>query len=287
MRVLVTGAYGNQGKKLVPKLIDAGAEVVACEFNPASEQALYEMGAKEVIIGDIRRTDVMEKAMNHIDTVYLLFPNGLANVHGLTCSMIELAEERGVKHFVLSSCMNVVPELVQHWEKYLAESELMGSNLNYTIIKPSGYMEVHFPPVAGGIFETGKITSLCKCETSSFISIDDITDAACKVIMEGEPHYFASYDLCSAGWYTSDEACELLKSCFDARGIEAEVIPPALLDWTEIPVPKHLKLVNGIISVYHGTHPYRGNTFAFDHLMGHPAKTLKQYFEECLDQFQN
>ena len=285
MKVLVTGAYGNQGRALVPKLAKAGIEVRAAEFNPAAEDKLYEMGAKEVIIGDLRNDSVMERAMTGVDTVYLLLPSALPRVVGMSETMIELAEKLGIQHFVLSSCMNVVPELAQHWEKYLIESALMGSRLNYTILKPCGYMEVHFPPVPGGIFDTCHYTPLTKSASSSFISIEDITDVACKVITEGEPHYFASYDLCSKGHYDWKEVIALMQKCFADKGLTLQVSDPPLIDWAEVPMDIHAKDVNGRIAVYHTNHPYRGNSFVFDHLMGYPAKTLEKYFRDNIEKF--
>lgn len=280
MKVLVTGAYGNQGRSLVPKLAENGVDVCAVDFNPAAEEKFYEMGAKKVVIGDLRDDDVMEKAMEGIDTVYLLLPTGISRVVGMAETLIEMAEKQHIKHFVLSSCMNVVPELLQHWEKYLIESALMGSSLNYTILKPCGYMEVHFPPVPGGVFETNQYTPLMKSASSSFISVEDITSAACKVILEGEPHYFASYDLCAKGHYDWQQVINLMKKCFADKGRELKVTMPQPIDLTDIPMPVHAKDVNGRIAVYHTNHPYRGNSFVFDHLMGRPAKTLEEYFSE-------
>lgn len=283
MRVLVSAAYGNLGRRLVPKLVAAGAEVVACDFSPAAEQPLYEMGVKEVVIGDLRRTDIQEKAMQNIDTVYILFPVGMTNVLGFATSMIELAEARGVKHFVMSSCANAIPELIQHWEKYLAESALMGSSLNYTILKPAAYMEVTFPPE---IFQTGKAIPFVNTGLSSFISIEDITDVTCKVIMEGEPHYFASYDLASAETQTTDSACAMIGEMFKKRGMDCEVGRAPLVDWAKFPASKHTQTVLGVICAYQGNHEFRVSPFVFNALMGHPARNLSEYFEDMMVKYQ-
>ncbi|BFL49070.1 SDR family oxidoreductase [Lactonifactor longoviformis] len=279
MKVLVCAAYGNQGRQLVPKLVKAGVDVRALDFSPAAEEKLYEMGAKEVIIGDLRKDSIMEKAITGVDTIYLVLPSGLSRVVGMAEALIEMAEEKGVKHFVFSSCMNVVPELVQHWEKYLIESVLMGSLLNYTILKPCGYMEVHYPPT-NGVFSTGVFVPVMpNSKISSFISVDDITSAACKVITEGEPHYFASYDLCAPGHYDTEGAIELLGKCLKENGLELKITPP---DPQPLPaeMPVHTKDMLGRIMTYHGNHPYRGNPFIFTSLMGHPAKTLEEFFKE-------
>lgn len=263
MKVLVTGAYGNQGQMLIPKLAKAGVEVRAVDFNPDAEK-LYDIGAKEVIIGDLRKDDIIERAVTGVDTVYLLLPSFLPRVTGMSETMIEIAERENVKHFVFSSCLNAVREIIQHWEKYIVESALMGSSLNYTILKPCGYMEVHFPT---NVFESGLYTPLLETAPSSFISVEDITDAACKVILEGEPHYFASYDLCSRGNYDSEGIISLMKQCFKDNGLKLEVTAPVGF------------------SEYHSKHPYRGNSFVFEHLMGRQAMTLEEYFRKGISKF--
>ena len=50
--ILVTSAYGNQGKRLIPKLAASGARVRALRAGPGGEAALIALGAVEAIIGD-------------------------------------------------------------------------------------------------------------------------------------------------------------------------------------------------------------------------------------------
>ena len=111
------------------------------------------------------------------------------------------------------------------------------------------------------MFETNQYTPLMKSASSSFISVEDITSAACKVILESEPHYFASYDLCAKGHYDWQEVISLMKKCFSDKGRELKVTMPQPIDLTDIPMPVHAKDVNGRIAVYHTNHPYRGNGF--------------------------
>ena len=60
MRVFVTGASGALGSRLVPKLIQAGHEVIGAHNSPANAQLLRELGAKPVVVdlldpGAVRR----------------------------------------------------------------------------------------------------------------------------------------------------------------------------------------------------------------------------------------
>lgn len=273
MKVLVTGAYGNQGKVLVPKLVKAGAYVRATDVVSDAEEKLFEMGANEVVIGELRRDEIIDKVVEGMDTVYLLLPNALSNVVSMAERIIDASIKAGVKHIVFSSCLNVVPGLLQHHEKYLIESYLMGSVINYTILKPCQYMELHLPYFPGSAYDTGVLRLPMKPEQPmSFISIDDITTAACQVIMEGEPHYFASYDLCSAGHYSYKDAAKIIGELI---GKEVSV---ELVTLPELPTVFANDMM-GVGITYHGNHPFRGNPFAFKHLTGKDAMTLPEFIK--------
>ena len=49
--ILVTSAYGNNGRKLIPRLADMGLDVRALNLSDKTDK-LKKLGAKEVIIGN-------------------------------------------------------------------------------------------------------------------------------------------------------------------------------------------------------------------------------------------
>ena len=62
MRVLVTGASGAIGSRLVPQLIDAGHEVIGTHSSPASADLLRTLGARPVML-DLLDADAVRKAV--------------------------------------------------------------------------------------------------------------------------------------------------------------------------------------------------------------------------------
>ncbi|MGZ2358095.1 NAD(P)H-binding protein [Streptomyces sp. 372A] len=72
--IRVTAANGNRGKRLIPTLVAAGAEVRACVRSAGSAQALRAGGATDVLVGDRADPAVLARAMRGVETVYSVGP---------------------------------------------------------------------------------------------------------------------------------------------------------------------------------------------------------------------
>lgn len=68
--ILVTAAYGNQVKQLVPKLVAAGLEVRAAVQCPGSAARLRAMGVADAVVGDIGDPQVLRRAIQGVRKVY-------------------------------------------------------------------------------------------------------------------------------------------------------------------------------------------------------------------------
>ncbi|WP_296667707.1 SDR family oxidoreductase [Demequina sp.] len=76
-RVLVLGATGYIGGRLVPRLLEGGYRVRALTRSRARIEALPWAGSVEVVEGDAADSDAMDQAMRDVDIVYFL-------VHSMT-----------------------------------------------------------------------------------------------------------------------------------------------------------------------------------------------------------
>ena len=120
MRVLVTGASGAIGSRLVPQLIDAGHEVIGTHSSPASADLLRTLGARPVML-DLLDADAVRKAVleNEPDAI-VHEATALANVKFSrnfdktgaktnelrttgTDALLAAAREAGVRRFVAQS----------------------------------------------------------------------------------------------------------------------------------------------------------------------------------------
>lgn len=110
-RILVTGAAGFLGSALVQALLDAGHEVRALVRRPV------ELGAAEIVLGDLRDREALARASEGIDLVFHTAAKAggwgdpaeyeAVNVAG-TEALLAAARASGVRAFVYTSSPSVV-----------------------------------------------------------------------------------------------------------------------------------------------------------------------------------
>ena len=110
MTILVTGATGRMGSRLVPRLLSNGEHVRVLVRSSDRAQGLSDMGA-EVVGGDVLDTATLAPAVKGATTVLHLAgafhgvseDDMMAINHGGAVAMGEAAADAGVGQFVLSS----------------------------------------------------------------------------------------------------------------------------------------------------------------------------------------
>ena len=71
LRVLVTGATGNTGSLLVPKLLSVGISVRIFVRDEKKAESFKDLGA-EVVLGDLDKPETIIPAVKDVDKIYLL-----------------------------------------------------------------------------------------------------------------------------------------------------------------------------------------------------------------------
>ena len=207
--ILLTAAYGNQGKLLLPKLVAAGLDVRACVLSDVSGEQVRALGAKEVLVGDITSPAVLTQAIRGIDKIYYIGPSAHTCEREMGIAMVDAAASEGVKHFIFSSVLHAITtELIHHKIKRDIEEHLLSSGLEYTVLQPTNYMiaaRLH-PAFKEGVFRLPWSLE----RRQSMVALDDITDVALSVLLNGEPHYSATYELASEGRYTAHDIARII-----------------------------------------------------------------------------
>jgi uncharacterized protein YbjT (DUF2867 family) len=102
------------------------------------------------------------------------------------------------KHFVLSTVLCTQHRnLLQHDLKSYVEERIFLSSLNWTIVKPTNFMDA-YPVAMLASQEKPAFEKFWNAEIpNSLVALRDLAEASAKVLVEREKHYLAEYPLCS------------------------------------------------------------------------------------------
>src|SRR3546814_19938440 len=87
--LLLTAANGNQGRLLVPRLLEAGIPVRACTRSPEYAEMLRAQGVADIIVGDIAEPKIIARAMLGVDQIYHIGPSAHPREREMGFQMIE------------------------------------------------------------------------------------------------------------------------------------------------------------------------------------------------------
>jgi uncharacterized protein YbjT (DUF2867 family) len=138
MTILVTGATGTVGRRVVERLAKRGADVRAFVRDPL--KASFPTGV-EVVAGDLLDIDSLRSAFSGVSTLFLL--NGVVtDEYTQALVALNLAREAGIERIVyLSVIHSDVYVNVPHFAgKYGVERMIEQMGLNATILRPAYFM---------------------------------------------------------------------------------------------------------------------------------------------------
>lgn len=145
--ILVIGATGKQGNAVVKQLLLDGWKVRAFTRNKNNEKiASIDNDNLEIFEGDLSNQESLTNAMKGQYGVYSVQPIIVDNIQEELRQgkmIIKTAEEQNIDYVVYSTAGGVNRDRTGPHFEALAdiENELKDSSLNYTIIKPSFFMD--------------------------------------------------------------------------------------------------------------------------------------------------
>ena len=191
--ILVIGSTGMVGSEVCRLLISKNLPVRGMVRNAGDNSKrdhLKDLGM-ELMDGDIRAKSTFPQMLKGITTVittvssmpfsYVPGENDILHVdeEGMI-NLIDEAKRAGVNHFIYTSfSKNFDLDFPLSNAKRKVEKYLQNSGMNYTILRPSCFMEVWLSPAVGFDPINGKI-SICGDGTKSiaYISLKDVAEFA-------------------------------------------------------------------------------------------------------------
>src|SRR6478672_2199389 len=208
--ILVTGASGKTGQRMVASIAKKGGTVRAFVRRPEAGGPLKQAGAAEIALGDLMDRDSLRLAMTGVAQVLHICPPMHPREDAIAHTMIGLAGDLAVDRFVLYSVLHpLLADVPHHDRKLQAERALVDSGLNYTILQPSRYMQ-HLAVIWKTVLATG-VHSMPFATTARFSLVDlaDLAEAAARVMIE-PGHEAATYQLAGQDALSQDDCAGIL-----------------------------------------------------------------------------
>ena len=99
--ILVTSAYGNNGRRLIPILAAKGIDVRALNLSDKTEE-LKKLGAEEVIVGNALDPVILDIAMDGIKSVFHVGPSFHPQEAKMGIVVINAASAAEIEHLSMS-----------------------------------------------------------------------------------------------------------------------------------------------------------------------------------------
>jgi uncharacterized protein YbjT (DUF2867 family) len=187
--ILVAGATGYLGSEICRQLISKNKNVkglVRTTSDSNKVAYLKELGV-EIVEGDLKNKGSLENALRGVSAVITTVSSTLSRQEGDSIqtvddegqiNLVDAAINAGVSHFIYIS----FPELGEcplQTAKRKVEKHLAESGLNYTILRPTYFMEVWLSPVLGFDYPNAKASIFGEGKSKvSWIAIKDVASFA-------------------------------------------------------------------------------------------------------------
>ncbi|NSL20770.1 NmrA family NAD(P)-binding protein [Agrobacterium tumefaciens] len=178
--ILVTGATGKLGQRVVSRLLQKEAKVRV--LTRRGEDALKLWGDRvDISEGNFSDLASLKEASRATDTVFLLSPIGetLAADQkavidaALSASVSRIVKISGSDWTIANAARSISGAAHAEVEKHLA-----GSGIAHTVLRPNAWMQVALEPVVAALRQGEDVPTRFGDAAVSFIDADDIADVA-------------------------------------------------------------------------------------------------------------
>ncbi len=222
--ILVTGAAGKTGQAIIRALARRGGDVRALAYRRRQAATLEELGAREVVVGDVQDPETLTAAARGARAIYHICPNMHPREVEIGKMVVAAARSAGCERFVYHSVLHPQTETMpHHWHKLRVEEMLFESGLPCTILQPAAYMQ---NVLAGwqAITRDGVYAVPYAAETRiSMVDLDDVAEAAARVLTE-PGHDGATYELSGPGFLSQEQVSAVLAEGLGRR-VRVDVVP--------------------------------------------------------------
>ncbi|MCX4710450.1 MULTISPECIES: NmrA family NAD(P)-binding protein [Streptomyces griseus group] len=271
MTILVTGATGTVGRRVVEQLLERGEHVRALTRDPARAEL---PAGVDVVRGDLTDPASLEPALDGVTGLHLItFGGGLFAPLETGEEILGLAREAGVRRVTVLHGGEGTP----------MESAVRASGFDWTVVMPVEFM-ANALEWAPGIRSEGVVREPFVDRLSAMVHESDIGAVAAVALTE-DGHGGQEYLVTGPQVLTVRDKAAAVGA---ARGADVELVElteeQALESWRGQGMPEDV--IAFLIGVYRDTPP-EGRTVidTVEKVTGRPARTFAQWAEEHAEHF--
>jgi len=276
--VLVTGASGRTGRRMVAALAARNARVRAFVRRPAAGEELRALGAAEIVVGDLLDREALAVAVRGAAQVLHICPPMHPQEDALAWTLIDLCLAAGTGRVVLYSVLHpLLADVPHHHRKLAAERYLVDSGLAATILQPSRYMQ-HLVPMWPAVLATGVHTMpFSTTARLSVVDLHDLAEATAKVMTEPD-HDGATYQLAGPDALSQDDIAAILTELL-GRPIRAAAKPldDALREAASAGFPPERVETIRLMNAHYDAHGLVGNPNVLRWLLGREPTRFRDF----------
>jgi NAD(P)H dehydrogenase (quinone) len=210
MKILVTGATGKLGSKVVDSLLKSipASELAVSVRDPEKAEGLRARGV-EVRQGDFDRPETLDNAFKGIDRLLIISADGdnETRIRQHT-DAVQAAERAGVKFIAYTSLANAIESKNLMAPPHVAtEAAIIKTGIPYSFLRNNWYLENEIGSIQGALAGAPWITSAGEGKVGWALQ-QDYADAAAAVLV-GNDHENTVYEL-SGPLLTQDELASAL-----------------------------------------------------------------------------
>jgi uncharacterized protein YbjT (DUF2867 family) len=227
MKLLIVGATGTLGRQIARRALDEGYEVRCLVRSQKKAAFLREWGA-ELVRGDLCKPETLPPALEEISVVIDAATARATDSLSIrqvdwqgSVNLIQAAKAANVKRFIYLSILDAekYPEVPLLEIKRCVELYLAESGLNYTILRPCGFLQGLIGQYAIPMLEGQSIWVMGTASPTAYMDTQDIAKFAIQALKVPETENKSFPVVGSRAW----SADELIQLCEKLSGRDAKI----------------------------------------------------------------
>ncbi|MGB5772888.1 MAG: SDR family oxidoreductase [Crocosphaera sp.] len=216
MKLLIVGATGTLGRQIARHALDEGHQVRCLVRNARKAAFLKEWGA-ELVMGDFCKPETLPPALEEMEAIIdaaAARPTDSLSMKEIDwdgkVNLIQAAQKAGVDRYIFFSILNAekYPHVPLMDIKYCTEKFLEESGLNYTILRPCGFMQGLIGQYAVPLLDNQAVWITGESSPIAYMDTQDVAKLTIRVL-EVPQTQKQTYPMVGTKAWTAEEIIQL------------------------------------------------------------------------------